>query len=189
MTFAAKLRAALGAAKAAAGDGWNAERWDAVVNATAADEGIARKRKPKGAARARNPLFDALATATGTKDLSQLTRNAAKAIGVALADILDVCPDLTVDEIERRANAYRRRWPDPRNLSAQALAKHWASVGGGEPTRPAKTDIYTEPPGDWRAIMRGLYPGAPILEGLAEAKWSDLPSDARKAVLKEVYRE
>lgn len=124
----------------------------AKLDEFAAVMGVLKKKKPKGAARARNPLYDALALATGTRDLSQLTRAHAKAIAVALADIQAVTPDLTVDEINRRATAYKRRWPDPRNLSAPALAKHWASFGGA-PTRTGFA-VMEEPKDDWRPAAK-----------------------------------
>jgi len=152
-TFAHKLFDALTRARESAPNKvLTKDRWLATVNELAALEGIARQKKPKGAVRARNPLYDALALATGTRDLTQLTRAAAKAIAVALADILAVTPDLTVDEINRRASAYKRRWPDARNHSAPALAKHWATFGG-TPTRTGFA-VMEEPKEDWRAAAK-----------------------------------
>lgn len=152
MTFGEKLFEAFAARRKSSAP-IAKEEWVAIADRVAHAEGIARKKQPKGAGRARNPLYDALALATGTKDLAQITRNAGKAIGVALADIMEVCPDLTVEEINRRAAAYKRRWPDPRNWSASALAKHWPEYGGA-PTRTGY-DCAPEPKGDWRpAAMR-----------------------------------
>jgi hypothetical protein len=161
----------------------------ALLDQFAATQGILRKKKPKGAARARNPLFDALALGTGTRDLSQLTRAAAKAIAVALADIQAVTPDLTVDEINRRAAAYKRRWTDPRNLSAPALAKHWgqfATLEGEGKTRAALFDVYQEPK-NWREAAEQLD-GAEIADLMVERGWMNLGPDIRRAILSEIRK-
>lgn len=79
---------------------------------------------PEPKPRPRNPLFDALAAATdGPAD--KLTSATARSVGVALAEIRKVHPDLTADEIERRAANYRAHFRDA-VLTAAALAKHWA---------------------------------------------------------------
>lgn len=192
MTFAEKLRAALASAKAAAGPAWNAAKWDEVVNATAHAEGVTKLRKPKGAARARNPLFDALALSMGTVNVDQLTRNAAKAVGVALADILAVCPTLTVEEINARAMAYKRRWPDRRNWSASALAKHWAAFGG-DPTRTGIA-VVAEPKGDWRAAAKlvaertlDIAVQRSRLEALTEGfRWEQFGPEFRRLIFEEM---
>lgn len=155
----------------------------------AATQGVLRRRKPKGAARSRNPLFDTLAVATGTKDLTQLTRAAAKAIGVALADIQAVTTDLTTDEIERRANAYRRRWPDPRNLSATALAKHWgqfALTAGEAATMAARRDVFQEPK-DWHGAAYKVF-GRGVAEQMIELGWQNFGADHRTRILTEMNR-
>lgn len=143
----------------------NKAAWVTIVNQLVESEKIFRKRKPaaKGEpkpGRPRNELFDALAVATGTRDLSKLTRNGARVIAVALADIRAVEPDLTVEKIQTIVTAYSRMWTDPRNLSAPAVAKHWAEFAGTLATRTAKTDIYQEPVGPWRQVARSLYPTA-----------------------------
>lgn len=189
MTFGEKLRNALAAAKQVHGKDWNADLWVKTVDEFAVVEGVMRKKKPKGAARARNPLFDALALATGTRDLAGITRNAGKAIGVALADIMEVCPELTVEEIERVAAAYRRRWPDPRNLSAPALAKNWhlfATGGAAAKTRAALNDVYQEP-ADWVPAAAALY-GKDVAQQMKEKGWMDIGTDLRAAILREKQR-
>ncbi len=184
MTFAQKLREALTKAKAAAPAGtWNAEAWDACVNATAHAEGISRKKKPKGAGRARNPLFDALALATGTRDLTMISRNGAKAIGVALADIMEVAPNLTVEEINRVVSAYRARhptWP----CTAPAVAKHWGEFSG-KMTRSGLNDPYQEPKG-WREWMKRKYPNTPFVDDIPTKSWLDVPIEIRLKCLKEL---
>ena len=70
-----------------------------------------------------NPLFDALAQAEGSN--ANLTKSAARAIGVALAEIKAAQPDVTPEEIARRAANYRAQMTGA-TLTASALAKHWA---------------------------------------------------------------
>lgn len=74
-------------------------------------------------ARKRDPLFDALALATN-EDPSQLTPTAGRAIGVALAEIRKASPDVTPEEIHRRAEHYRQHMPQT-TLTANALKAHW----------------------------------------------------------------
>lgn len=130
------------------------EAWLQIVRDFHHAETIAKKRRPKGAPRARNPLWDALALSTGSKHLDQITRQMAKGIGVALADILAVTADCDVEEIERRAAVYKRRHPTW-TISAQALAKHWGEFGRGEMTRTAKINLL-EPSLPWQDAARAV---------------------------------
>ncbi len=192
MTFGEKLFVALANARTAAPNNvLTKDAWIAKANEVAHTEGITKKKKPKGAARARNPLWDALALATGSKNLDQITRNAAKAIGVALADIQSVTPDLTVEELNRRAAAYKRRWTDPRNLSAQALAKHWgefAPMAGEAKTAAAMHDVYQEPAAQsWHLAAIALY-GDEVAAQMKEKGWFNFGTDFRAAILRELAR-
>lgn len=194
MTHAEHLRAAIAAAEQKKGAKLSREEADAAMNATVAGLIAAavpqKKRAPKGAKRERNPLFDALALATGTRDLTQMTRNAAKECGVALADIMAVTPDLTVEEIDRRAAAYRRKWPDPRNLTPLALAKRWgefAPAAGEARTRAAQMDVYQEPAGEWRVHVARVYgykTQEEIPSTLLTIRWADVSTDIRAAALR-----
>ena len=74
-------------------------------------------------ARPRDPLFDSLAQSCGS-DPKQLTRRAATACAVALADIRRVCVDVTPNEIERRAANYRSHFDAV--LTPSALCNQWA---------------------------------------------------------------
>ena len=74
--------------------------------------------------RPRNTLLDALACATGSNPL-QVPASAWGAFCKALAEIRAVCPNLTSQEIKRRAANYRSHMRDA-TLTATALAKHWA---------------------------------------------------------------
>lgn len=86
--------------------------------------------------RPRNELFDVLARSTGS-DPYQVTGTGGASIGKALADIRKVFPDVTPAEIERRAEAYRKLHP-AWDLTAPALAKHWAACVPGSTTPPPK---------------------------------------------------
>ncbi len=194
MTFAEKLRNVLKAANLPAvpvGD-LRAAEWLKVVQQVYEVEKVAEKkqRKPPGAKRERNLLWDALALATGTRDLAQVTRNGAKEIGVALADIQNAMIAsgvvLTVEEIHRRAEAYKRRWTDPRNLSASALAKNWgkfATTSGEAATLAAQMDVYQEPP-DWFEHAVTLH-GKELADRMKERGWMELGTDFRAAILRE----
>lgn len=92
-----------------------------------------RERKESAAKEPRTPrkrdlLVDTLAESTGS-DPAELTRPHARALGVAVASIREVAPDVSPDEIRRRAANYARMHPDW-ELTGPALAKHWAECGG-----------------------------------------------------------
>ena len=126
--------------------------------------------------RPRDELFDALAVATG-QNLEELSRSMARVVAVALADIRAVTPDLTVNEIKRRAEAYKnkhRDWP----LTATSLAKYWGEFGGGR-TRAAKADPYIAPP-NWQELAKRAFP-----EGdFTGRTWDDLSVVIRSDILK-----
>lgn len=100
----------------------------------------------KASLRPRNPLFDALALATDG-DPAQLTADTSRAVGVALSKIKKVTPELTDDEINRRAGNYRDHFRDAA-LTAPALAKHWARCAqpkNGASALAASTDWTRNP--------------------------------------------
>jgi hypothetical protein len=76
------------------------------------------------AARERNPLFDALAEATG-QNAEQITKSAGGQIGKALAEIKAVSPEITAEQIKERAANYRTHFKDDIAISPSALAKWW----------------------------------------------------------------
>jgi hypothetical protein len=80
-----------------------------------------RTEKPK---HERNAIKDALAVCGGGNP-SQVVPSAWSGIGKALADIMAVCPDITVEEIARRSLNYRTHM-DSVPLTPFALAKNWA---------------------------------------------------------------
>lgn len=87
-------------------------------------DSVSKPESAEAKPRARSPLFDALASACGANPL-QLTKSAARACGVALAEIRAVAPNLQPTELHSRAARYRRIF-DGAAISPSALAKHWA---------------------------------------------------------------
>jgi hypothetical protein len=76
--------------------------------------------------RKRDLIHDALAEVEGADPL-ELTRSHAKRIGVAASDIRSATPDVSPEDIRRRADVYRRLHPTW-ELTAFAIAAHWASL-------------------------------------------------------------
>ncbi len=83
--------------------------------------------------RPRNPLLDALVTMNGAK-LEEVTGPTFAFAASALKVIHEVCPQVTAEEINRRAANYRARFPHM-TLSPTALAKWWADCGVAEPVK------------------------------------------------------
>jgi hypothetical protein len=141
--------------------------------------------RPKGRVKgARNALFDALAAGCGIR-CQELTRGGSRAIAVALADILAVSPDLTEGEIASRIAKYRGKhptWP----LTAPAIAKNWASLGDGDPTRTAKLDIYQEP-AEWRSACLRLW-GDDVGERIHAKGWRLICVQYGPAILRDLQK-
>ena len=87
------------------------------------------------AARARNPVVDALAIVGGGK-VEEVTNW--KPAGVAAGAIKKVSPDVTPDEIRRRAANYRTHFDG--GLTPTALAKHWAVCANPKPSKQLHSD-------------------------------------------------
>ena len=122
--------------------------------------------------------MDALIEACGGNP-EQTGRMAFKAHAVALADIKEVCPELTKEDIARRASLYKSKHPQW-DLTTTALAKWWDQLGGGKSTRAANADIYVEP-SNWRPVLKQMYD---LSEAAAQDKtWLDLSPLTRKDIL------
>jgi hypothetical protein len=109
----------------------------------------AGKRKEKKP-RDRNPVIDALAECDGP--LSEMNGSAWSRVAKAMAEIHEVSPDVTPEEIRRRAANYKTHMRDAL-LTATALAKHWAKCGAAAeestPTRkPAINVWHSKDPND-----------------------------------------
>lgn len=187
MTFGQLCMAKMIAEKKARGS-LSPDEGASIIDALDAERAVMSKKAPRVAStngrRARNVLFDTLATETGCRDLSQITRAGARAIAVALADIREVSPDLTPEEISRRASAYRskhRDWP----LTAPALAKYWSEFGGNR-TRSAKRDVYVEP-AEWDRVAETLW-GQQVASKMAGLGWSEISTALRADILREMAK-
>jgi helix-turn-helix protein len=151
----------------------------APINESSLNERTPEQAGADIAPRPRDPAFDALASETGS-DLQGMTRSAARATGVALAEIAQAegsrrhlhgpAPhDLELaEEIAYRAGAYRRLHPDWQ-LTAPSLAKYWATLR-------VKTVEKVQTPGQSLASMRNEIPddeydpGEPISAQYARLK-------------------
>lgn len=111
--------------------------------------------KPKAkTTRKRDPIFDALAVACG-HNLGELTDSGTGSIVKAVSQIRKASPDVTPEEIDRRVENYRRKHPSW-GLTAPAIAKHWAELGGGGTrSREELEAILAKHPGnpDWRGYL------------------------------------
>ena len=133
--------------------------------------------------RKRNALLDALVSACGG-DPNTTTKTAFRSAATALSEIKTVCPDLTTEEINRRAEKYKREhrdWP----LTCPSLAKWWShlSENGGARTHSEQLNIYAEPSG-WRGVLQNMYQLSN--EGIRDKHWLDLGPDTRREILKKM---
>lgn len=86
----------------------------------------------------------ALATATeGT--LTTLSKRAARNVDASLREIRQLCPNLTPDEIARRASNFRAHFRTA-GLTAQALANHWSRCDTPPPDAPKAKQLETDMP-------------------------------------------
>lgn len=74
----------------------------------------------------RDPLLEVIVQSTGG-NVNETTKSAWGAAASALKQIRAVAPDLTAEEIQKRAANYRARHPDWQQ-SPTALAKHWSTI-------------------------------------------------------------
>jgi hypothetical protein len=110
------------------------------VEALDVREARARAAPKPAPSRKRDEIHDALSEIEGA-DPNQLTKRHAAGIGVAAAEIRTATPDVSAGEIHRRAGVYKRLHPEW-ELTANALAKHWAAVSGvrAVPNRAPRED-------------------------------------------------
>jgi hypothetical protein len=95
---------------------------------------IERSQDKPSSQRARDAIFDTLADLG--KINPKMNRASAGKLAKAKALILESCPDVTPDEIRRRADAYRREHPTW-TFTPMALATNWDTLGsqGSQDTR------------------------------------------------------
>ncbi len=128
----------------------------------------------------------ALARAEGS-DSAAVTESGLRALNTALGEILRAAPDVTPEEIERRGRVYRSVFAGA-SITAGAIARHWAKLGGGVgPTAKTRADAVAEPEG-WREFLRDELPGcvyAPGGDREAEA-WGDIDADGQAWIAGEI---
>jgi hypothetical protein len=94
--------------------------------------------------RERNPLLDAFAGCGGADPL-QIPPKAWSGIGKAFADVRDVCPQITIQEIARRSANYRTHMSADTILTPHALAKNWALCDKPNPrNKPAQETEFAD---------------------------------------------
>jgi hypothetical protein len=84
-----------------------------------------QNQEQRTALRSRDAVFDAVAEWQGTPHGRTPTRALARTIGMAVADIRRVCPDVTPEETCRRIENMPPAWE---SAGPMALAKHWDSL-------------------------------------------------------------
>lgn len=105
--------------------------------------------QPEKKERGRDECFEFLVSMTGAA-LDTVTKGMRGEINTALRDIRAVMPEVTAKDMQKRADAYREKWPKV-TCSPSALAKHWGSLetaakkesGGG---------VGDEPDWDWERL-------------------------------------
>lgn len=105
--------------------------------ASSHSEAAGQQLKPKSAPKASTPTpakpreqnetLNTLATVGGGV-AAEVPKTRWSAVQKCLREIREVCPDVTADEIRRRAQNYRSNHPDW-TLTPEALRNHWASCG------------------------------------------------------------
>lgn len=98
------------------------------------------QKQPKPPPR-RDPIMDALAAHAEASDIMEVTAKKWISIGVAKDQIRKVSPDVTPEEVKRRAENYRSHFQDA-TLTANALASHWGrckDAKGATASRPKKS--------------------------------------------------
>lgn len=96
--------------------------------------------------------------------LETVTKGMRGEINTALRDIKAVMPEVTAKDMQRRADAYRQKWPNV-TCSPSALAKHWGSLetslkkegeAAGFSLVPADSGV-AGPPEGWESAMVALW--------------------------------
>lgn len=144
--------------------------------------------KPEKAPRPADPVFEAFARHLG-QDPKQLTPTAGRLIGIALAEIRKIAPNVTGNEIARRVINYRKHYAEAA-CTAPAIAKHWALIdnapGQYRPTGPTEADKLRHPPAGWTDTLARLYPPEDFpatREAIAASDWNGLQIATRKEIV------
>lgn len=192
---ARRLYDRLNQARANNGGSLSKEEWLRICaeqfRAVRDNERIQAGRRPKRLKGERDVLFDTLATACGV-NLQDLTPTAAKAIGIALADIRTATPGVTPEEIRLRVQTYQRKNPQWA-LTPMAIAKNWATLGtvkssdGSELT----SDETNQEPADWAPAFRRRFAHFPpdVVEKYVRDGWQYMDHQYRRAIHLQMRKE
>jgi hypothetical protein len=155
------------------------------------DRAAAAPQKKEGG-RARDLCFEALAEIQGSC-LKELGRNERGQINRALRDLREVAPQLTAEELKKRAGVFRERMPSM-TLTAMVLSTWWsrlASHGNGHQpgvlmdAKPVVAAPEAEPEG-WRDAGRELYQ---CETRALWPQWAAVPSANRTEILKALKKK
>lgn len=146
MTFGAGLFAHMAAARAEHGGALSQAEWIEAADEFYRRHCAAHRRPchPQTVDGDPDPLFSALAAAEGSNP-KELTPTAARRIAVALAGIRKASPDLTPDEITKRAVRYRELFPRA-VVTANALEGNWPKLNGFRFNAPTKLTVIAPKP-------------------------------------------
>lgn len=184
MTFADKLHDAMMKARARDPEGkLSTDAWKKIANETAAAH--FKRRKPQSAME-RNRMLEALALATGSRDVSQVTPAGWRTVSKALRDIQSVNNSLSdeqlIAEIKRRAVSFKTRHPTW-DLTPSSLAKWWGDFApaAGVPDKiPAGPENWV---GWLRENCEGWIRFTEESRGYAVPEWDKLRADERATIL------
>lgn len=140
--------------------------------------------QPK-AKRPPDECFETLVALQGSS-LSSLTTSERGRINKALSEIRSACPNLSAEQLRRRADAYREAMPGA-TLTATALAAHWSRLAGSEPADLTEKKLggaarhfdratVAAAPGRWEAAFEDLYDLPP------DGEWHQQQPYVREAI-------
>lgn len=117
-------------------------------------------------ANTRHALYSHLCKACGLAE-EEMTKTQQRLVAVALAEMLQVKPDLDPAGLEWRVAAYRRAYPNA-PVTPKALANHF---GEFKPPPPKRTGPIE--PDNWRDVFASVFPDMTLPD---HYKFTDLPT-------------
>lgn len=130
----------------------------------------------------RDVLFDTLAVCCGY-NLQELSKDAGRIIGVAMASIRSVMDELTPEEIKKRTARYQLKYR--LNPTPKAIADKWATLGDpdGERKRPGM-DVYVEPK-EWLQAAQRIW-GLEVGGNIHAKGWFNIDTNYRGQILADI---
>lgn len=147
---------------------------------------IPAQRKRNGgepAPRPRNEIIDALKLTCNMPE--KLTRAMGKRLGTVAAQLKEVDPNVTGEEVQRRGAIILSKYGEKAGVFC--IAMHWHETGPGPRTPMAKRSIYVEPD-NWRDVLRRIGKGwdQDMLNEMLTAEWLNISSTVRLDILKAI---